>query len=99
MRLNLVNRKTGKTDQVEFNSLPLQELKQVAAAAAASASKYFICVIADSEEDIDFIATNFHNLPVPASSTAGKAIWTGDLAVFIMLNYPAPEKTNVNQAA
>jgi hypothetical protein len=90
MRLNLVNRKTGKSDQIDFKNIPLERIKQIACTAAASASKHFICVIADSEEDIDFVATNFHNLPVPSTSVE-QAIWTGDLAIFIMLNYPARE--------
>ncbi len=73
--------------------MPLKELKQIGAAAAASATHYFICVIAESMEDIDFIATNYTNIPLPMHD-AKEAIWTGDLAIFIMLNYPKPE-TNV----
>jgi hypothetical protein len=90
MRINLVNRKTGKSERVDFKKIPLSELKQIGAAAAASAIHYFICVIAESAEDIDFIATNFANIPLPTHE-AKEAIWTGDLAIFIMLNYPKSE--------
>ena len=90
MRINLVNRKTGKSDQIDLRTTPIQEVKRIASAAATSSSHYLICVIADSEDDIDFIGTNFHNVPLP-SFGAEKAIWTGDLAIFIMLNYPTSE--------
>jgi len=87
MRINLVNRKTGKSERIDFKKMPLKELKQIGAAAAASASHYFICVIAESIEDIDFVSTNFANIPVPTHDVP-EAIWTGDLAIFIILNYP-----------
>lgn len=90
MRINLVNRKTGKSQHVAFNKMPLPEVKRIGAAAAASSSHYFICVIAENPSDIDFIGVNFHNVPLPATE-AEQAIWTGDLAIFIILNYPIIE--------
>lgn len=91
MYLNLLNRKSGEATQFKFDAKPLKQIKQIAAKAAASTAHYFICVVAETIEDIDFVQEHFANVPLPHSE-AKQAIWTGDLATFIVLNYPPPDK-------
>lgn len=44
-------------------------------------------LIAQTATDIEFIAQHFSNVPIP-DIDATKAIWTGDMASFIILNFP-----------
>lgn len=52
-----------------------------------SKPKHWFTVLAEGANDIEFVSTNFHNLPLPAAP-ATSAIWTGDFATFIVANYP-----------
>lgn len=94
MYINFVNRKSGKADQIKFGEIPLTKIKQLTATAAASTKHYLITLIAQNQEDIDFLFEHFSSIPGPPS-TAKQAIWTGDLAVFIVLNYPNSEDISV----
>lgn len=87
MRLNFINRKTDKSFVVDFDRFSLIKIKQMALAAAKSNSKYFMCLIAESSDEIDFISTHFANVPLP-DITAKKAAWTGEMATFIIMNFP-----------
>ncbi len=94
MHINLINRKTSKVERLKFSDLPLKQIKEVAMAALTSPSHYMICLIATSQEDIDLIFHSFPNMPLPPGSRK-QAIWTGDLAAFIILNYPNDVKSDV----
>lgn len=87
MKAIITNRKTGSTNTLKIKDSSLNKLKNLTSSIVTSGSKYFLTVIAETEEDIEFITMNFHNIPLPAVPCS-QAIWTGDLAVFIILNYP-----------
>ena len=90
MHLNIINRKTTKPNKLFFDKMPLSEIQHLATVAIADNEHYLICIVATSEDDVDLIASNFHNLPIPASP-AKRAVWTGDMASFIVLNYPTEQ--------
>jgi len=88
MYVNFLHRKTGKASQAKFGQIPLLKIKQLTASAVSDIkNRYFISVIAESHKDIEFIYRHFNGMPTPPTISK-KAIWTGDLAAFIILNYP-----------
>lgn len=87
MKFTIFNKTTGKVDTLYFKHLPAEELKNLANSLLLK-NDYNLCVIAETAQDVDFISSNFHNLPLPASP-ASKAVWTGEMALFIIINYPS----------
>jgi hypothetical protein len=89
MHLNILRRKTGKVERLSLDKCKsISKLKTVALSAIADAEHYTFMVVADNEDDINFIHSNFNNVPTPSSLDTKRAVWSGDMAAFIILNYP-----------
>jgi hypothetical protein len=86
MKVVILNRKSGATNSLKLNKRSLGKIREVAYLAAQS-PQYYVSVIAESADDVDLIGNSFHNIPIPAAPTR-RASWSGDLAVFILANYP-----------
>lgn len=88
MKLCIFNTKTKEDTSVNMKREYIPKIKELVQSALTTAlNKYVIAVIAESEEEIEFIVNNFHNLRLPAAP-ASKAMWVNDDAIFIALNYP-----------
>ena len=48
-----------------------------------------VYVIAENQEDMEYMTMNFHNLPMPAAPRNG--VWHGDMALFIIRNMPVDD--------
>lgn len=90
MHINILNRKTCKIQKLKIDKVAdISSIKTVALSVIADTRRYALSVCADSQKDIDLIYNNFNNIPIPTSPDVKRAIWTGDLAAFIVLNYPS----------
>lgn len=88
MHVNILNRKTCKIQRLIFGKTELSSIQTVAMAVLADINRYALYVTADTAEDIELIFNNFNNVPIPCSPDVKRAVWTGDMAAFIILNYP-----------
>lgn len=89
MFVSITNRKSGKSNNLSFAKTSLTEIQELASRASGMTEKYALSVVAEKEADIDFVFNSFHNIPLPATPKQ-KAVWNGDLALFLIMNYPAP---------
>lgn len=90
MFLSVYNRTSGNQRSYQLNDLnKIKNIKHflLKLISGPSFNKYFISLVATNDSEIEFIYQNFSNIPQPPT-TNKKAIWTGDWAVFILLNYP-----------
>lgn len=90
MYVNIIDRRNQKNKKILFNDIiPILEIKRIVSSIVSSSdfSYAFISLIAENEQDIEFIHLNFHGIP-NGPSCASKAIWIGEVAIFIILNYP-----------
>ena len=87
MYVIFINKKNGNKERLKLSVDSLKSIREAALEIVTTNSDYFIGVMAQSENDLDLISSFFHNIPVP-SSPSKRAIWTGDIAIFILLNMP-----------
>jgi hypothetical protein len=88
MHINILNRKSCKIQRVKLNRADLEAAQTLTLAVIADSNRYALSLCADSQADIDLVFNAFNNVPVPSSPDTKRAIWTGDMAAFIIMNYP-----------
>lgn len=88
MHINILNRKTCKIQRLKLNRADLSAAQTLTLAVLADSSRYALSLCADSQTDIDLVFNTFNNVPTPLSPDTKRAIWTGDMAAFIIMNYP-----------
>lgn len=88
MYVSIINTQKIKAKyQIKFDTLTSNKIKKFGRSLVEAGSKYAVSVIAENDQDIEFITNHFYNIPVPSHQTK-KAMWSGDMATFIMTNYP-----------
>lgn len=86
MRIEVVNRQTG-----ELHSFPLKNFVFKGFNQRVLLSKnHAVGIIAENSDEIDFVAKHF-TVPLPSAHKKA-AIWTGDFAAFIIMNFPTAEE-------
>lgn len=91
MFVSITNCKTQKSSRSPIYKGTIEHLKETVLGAALSPDKFNTVVCAESQEDIDFICTHFTNIPLPDSKN-DRAFWIGEIAMFIILNFPETDE-------